>query len=137
MAGGMTWKPDHRTLKPFGSFTVVSEVNQDRETAHLVTFPDGSKVRVLPSDGSYRARLVAQVLHRLHALGERLGADLADLVDPVSFFEGQMYVHGLRFERELVRPQTFENFLGEYLDPATVAQLVEAMPQAGWKAERA
>jgi hypothetical protein len=133
----MTWKQDPRTLKPFGSFTLVSEVNKDRETAHLVTFPDGKQIRVLPSGwtGAYRAGEVASALHDLNALETALGPDFGHLVDAVALFGGLMRKAAI--VSELVSADTFERFLGEFLDERTVAVLVDAMPEAGWKVEKA
>lgn len=95
----MTWKTDPRTLKSFGSFTLISEVNQDRQTSHLVTFPDGRKARVLPTrkTGAYRAKHVAQVLYDLKATEKALGGDFGHL-DVMAYFEGVMRNAGIDLE---------------------------------------
>ena len=66
----MTWKADERHRKTFGPFGVVSERNDDNETAHLVTLTDQT-IRVLPDDhtsGQKRSRTITEALKTLEAL---------------------------------------------------------------------
>ncbi len=63
-------KTDERTRREFGPFSVVSE-REDGETFHVVTFPDGRQLRVLPDaqhSGQKRSRVVVSALKVLEAL---------------------------------------------------------------------
>lgn len=63
------WKRDTRpeNVRTFGDFKVYSEVNSDRETAHVVRFPDGRELRVLPDErgGKKRSGLVRAAVEHL------------------------------------------------------------------------
>lgn len=80
----MTWKRDTRpeNVRKIGPFTVWSETNTDRETCHVIEFPDGSELRVLPNgeSGHRRAQQVGAVCRALAGDSVRLGDDLAYLV---------------------------------------------------------
>jgi hypothetical protein len=59
-----TWRSDTRHAKTFGSFSMVSQVNGRRETAHLIDLGH-LEIRVLPDDrtsGAQRARVVKGAL---------------------------------------------------------------------------
>lgn len=80
----MTWKRDTRpeNVRKVGPFTVWSETNTDRETCHVIGFPDGREMRVLPSgqSGRLRATVVREGCQYASALPESLVADLGPLV---------------------------------------------------------
>lgn len=63
------WYTDDRHSKTYGDITVVSQ-QKDGETAHLVTFPSGNQVRVLPDgrSGQMRSRAVRHVLEKVERL---------------------------------------------------------------------
>lgn len=92
------WKRDSRpeNVRQIGDFQIFSEVNPDRETAHVVRFPDGRECRVLPNGQGGRIRSV-QVRAAVDSLAEvsgSLGAPEGLLV----YFRGLLSEYGLRFE---------------------------------------
>jgi hypothetical protein len=110
----MTWKPDPRTELRFGPYVLTSE-RDGQETAHLVAFPDGREVRVLPdgrNSGQRRSRVTSEALTTLHELwqGQHFSDD-APAIDPVAYLVGCFAVAGLTWE--LVLPEVT---IGEWLD---------------------
>lgn len=88
----MSWKPDLRPelVKRFGGLVMHPE-RRGQETAHLVTFQNGLKVRVLPdghSSGLLRSRRTLEALTKVYA-GEEV--EFAALV-------GFLVLDGLHFE---------------------------------------
>lgn len=87
----MTWKPDPRTIRTFGPYEMVSERDGDL-TAHLVSFPDGRTVRVLPNDrtsGQKRSRVATDALQALYELWQSSHfSDDGHRVDPVAYLVG-------------------------------------------------
>lgn len=81
----MTWRRDTRpeNVRTFGDFKIFSEVNSDRETAHVVQFPDGREIRVLPDpnhNGRVRAAVVRGAVEAVNDRNGPLEADTAVLV---------------------------------------------------------
>lgn len=116
----MTWKTDARSLRTFGPYTLHSE-RDGQETAHLVAFPDGRKVRVVPdgrNSGQRRSRVTSEALA---AICEQVGgvehaSELArdginPIMDPVAYLVGCLAVAGGAWE--MVLPEVT---IGEWLD---------------------
>lgn len=87
----MTWKRDTRpeNVRTIGDFTIYSEVDKDEGTAHVVRFPDGSELRVLPDERSGRKRsyLVREAVE-----------DLNIVLKTNTSISPQTYLYGLLLE---------------------------------------
>lgn len=145
----MTWKPDPRTVRTFGPYTMVSERDGDL-TAHLVTFPDGRSVRVLPDDrtsGQKRSRVATDALRALGAASdESHGFPLTALVDetdrllfdPVAYLVGCLAMAGI--DSELMSADlsvSIDEWLTEWLEAGgSAAQLLEDLATDGWQIVR-
>lgn len=124
----MTWKTDSRSLRTFGPYIVYSE-RDGGDTAHLVAFPDGRKVRVLPdgrNSGQRRSRVTSDALAALQQ-PPHIAADAA-----LYFFVGLIVVAGLSYE--LVLPEvTIEEWLVEWLEAGgSATQLLMDLGADGW-----
>lgn len=133
----MTWKPDPREdhIRRFGEITLVSEVHsKTNDTAHLVTFADGSQIRVLPdgSSGQRRARAVRDTLHAAAALSP----DNGDVVE--TYVIGRLHLRGLTWEQVGdLGEVTIEEWLVEWLEAGgSAAQLLEDLDVDGWQITR-
>lgn len=150
----MTWKPDPRTERSFGPYRMVSE-RDGHLTSHLVTFPDGRQVRVLPDDrtsGQKRSRVATQALRALGAASDEThGYPLAAYVDedgrplfnPVAYLVGCLAVEGIRWELVSAATVTVEDTLADWfrqvadavaeLDPG---ELIRHLAAAGFEIVR-
>jgi hypothetical protein len=109
-----------------------------QETAHLVAFPDGRQVRVLPdgqNSGQRRSRVTSEALAAIceQVGGEDHASELArdginPIMDPVVYLLGCFAVAGLTWE--LVLP---ELMIGEWLDEWWERREVDRRP--GWLLE--
>ena len=130
----MTYKPDPRTVRTFGPYTMVSERDGDL-TAHLVSFPDGRSVRVLPDDrtsGQKRSRVATAALQ---SMCEYPGVDSNALYT----FVGWIVSEGLSFELEL-GAVTIDEWLTEWFEHGaerfTATALLEDLEADGWSIVR-
>jgi hypothetical protein len=137
----MSWRPDERTRKPFGNFSMVSESPKGGgQSAHFIAFPDGRGVRVLPDDhhsGRARSALLLAVVPVLEALGASSAISETG-ADPLTYLSGYLAGHGLKWEVELGEV-TIEEWLTAWFDPIgpeVARQLLEDLAADGWKIER-
>lgn len=152
----MTWKPDERTIKTFGDYSVVSE-RRGSDTAHLISFPDGRKVRVLPdpdTSGQKRSRIVSEALADLQGWDEAKaalykagmrGTRAWDALqrDPFVQLVGVLDLEGLAWEVPGPGEVTIEEWLAEWFEcmPPTEAataadDLIKDLETTGWKIVR-
>lgn len=143
----MTWKPDPRTVRTFGPYEKVSERDGDL-TAHLVSFPDGRSVRVLPDDrtsGQKRSRVATDALQSLYELWQSSHfSDDGHQVDPVAYLVGCLAMAGIDFELTSTDlTVTIEEWLDVWF--ASVAedmrelrayQLIDELDTDGWQIVR-
>ena len=125
----MTWKADERTTKTFGDYSVVSE-RRGSDTAHLISFPDGRKVRVLPDpdiSGQKRSRIVSEALADLQGWDEAKaalykagmrGTRAWDALqrDPFVQLVGVLDLEGLTWEVPTLGEVTIEEWLAEWFE---------------------
>lgn len=136
------WYTDDRHSKTYGDLTLVSQQHKKTgDTAHLVTFPSGNQVRVLPdgSSGQRRSRLVRGVLENVERLRDVSGDLRTDVI------LGGLARHGL--EWELIRPDldvTADEWVAAWFesegakDGAEIARrFMEALRVDGWEIRRA
>jgi hypothetical protein len=129
----MTWKRDERleNVRTFGDFKIFSEVNSDRETAHVIHFPDGREIRVLPDDahnGRVRAVIVRGAVETIRPLYGRLGDAELRLV-----LIGALTEAGVKWQ-ELAGEVSIEEWLAEWLEAGGSAEnLLEELDADGWK----
>lgn len=132
----MNWKRDSRpeNVRTFGDFKVFSEVNSDRETAHVVRFPDGRELRVLPDpnhNGRVRAAVVRGAVEAVNDRNGPLEADTAVLV-----VLGALARAGLKWQ-ELAGEVSIEEWLAEWLEAGGSAdQLLHELDVDGWEIVR-
>ena len=138
----MTWKPDPRTERRFGPYVLISE-RDGAQTAHLVTFPDGRKVRCLPdgqTSGQKRSRVTTDALTVLHELWQ--AAHFADGPDfePASYLIGCLAVAGLTWEVvDADLTVTIEEWLTEWFSephPNRSLHLLGDLDDDGWQIVR-
>ncbi len=133
----MTWTVDNQLRRTFGEYYMVSE-RDGSETAHLVTFPDGRQLRVLPdeySSGQRRAQVVRGALELLAALGESQ-TPLPAGYDPRSYLVGCLTLAGLTWET-VSDSQTIEEWLYDWFAndyPSDIAgdMLLKGLERDGW-----
>lgn len=131
----MTWKRDTRpeNVRTIGDFKIFSEVNSDRETAHVIQFPDGAELRVLPSGQSGRMRsiTVRSICEGLAEGSDRLRANEALLVAI-----GGLSRVGLDYQ-ELAGAVSIEEWLDEWLEAGGSAEnLLHELDVDGWEIRR-
>ena len=130
------WKRDIRpeNVRTFGDFQIFSEVNSDRETAHVIQFPDGREIRVLPDDahnGRVRAVVVRGAVEAVNDRNGPLEADTAVLV-----VLGALARAGLKWQ-ELAGEVSIEEWLTEWLEAGGSAdQLLHELDADGWEIVR-
>lgn len=137
------WKRDTRleNVRTFGDFHIYSEVNPDRETAHVVQFPDGREIRVLPDERSTGRSRATALREGVEALADRSdvlgGAEglLVDSYDARVWFTGWLAMRGLVWEGVTVdlRDVSIEEWLAEWLEAGGSAeQLLHDLDVDGW-----
>ncbi len=149
----MTWVVDGNQQRNIGPYVLVSERDGD-QTAHLVTFPDGRQIRVLPdgsTSGQKRSRvtkLALESLVRLVAHSESLPDGetlLPPGYDPMLYLVGSLAYAGLSWEQVTDEP-TVEDWLavwlpmmdfetGQFGDDGMLAAklLVDDLGRSGWE----
>lgn len=128
--------------KQIGPFRVVYlKPRKGSEGAHLVEFPDGRAVRVLPdgrNSGQKRSRTITEALT---ALSELEGAP----IDPLTYLIGHLTATDLTWEAlEPLREATVEEWLEAWLEVAGVdgrpdmvaREFLHDLEAFGWKIER-
>lgn len=132
------WRADtlEKMARHFGEITVVSEQHKrTHDTAHLVTFPGGLQLRVLP-DGSHGARRARVVREACEAL-TRLSGPAVDLR---RYLIGRLAEAGLDWEipgDDQPQP-TIEEWLEEEMPAgwASVSHFLRDLDEAGFEIVR-
>lgn len=139
----MTWRRDERpeNVRTFGDFTVFSEVDSERQTAHVVRFPYGREVRVLPDDrsGAQRARILKHVVETTADLSERVVSPDGVLI----IFRGACDEFSLMWE-EVTPEQSIEEWLDAwFIDSGFIREatdlssmLLQDLDANGWEVRR-
>lgn len=128
----MTWKPDPRTEKSWGPpgyplVTLISERDNDGETAHLISLWSGIQIRVLPdghSSGQKRSRVIQNALETI-GKGEPgitgnivfIGTNGHVPLDPVAYITGRI-AQETNCPVEILRPElelTLDEILCDWL----------------------
>lgn len=135
---------DERTRKLFGPFEMVS-MPDPSGTVHIVLFPDGSELHVLPDEahsGQKRARVVREALEYVSALS----LDSEALTGYArTYLIGMLAQSGIRWEELGQKPKPVDEWLTDWLTaehpeiavPAVVAnQLLRNLADAGWELSR-
>ena len=142
----MSWKLVASSVPTeIGLYRIESERDGD-QTAHLITFPDGRQIRVLPDgdhSGQYRIRVVKAalvVLLDVAARSESLPAEY----DPMVYLYGALCSHNLEWEQVWNR-QTIEDWLETYFvisargdaqGPESALSFIRGLEKAGWVIQR-
>lgn len=136
------WYTDERTVKVYGDFSVVSQQHKRTgDTAHLIVFPSGHGLRVLPdgTSGQRRSKAVKAVLETVERLRDVPGDLRGDVI------LGGLARQGL--EWELIRPDLevtpaewvtawFESE-GAFDGSEIARRFMEALKVDGWEIRRA
>lgn len=143
----MTWKRDARpeNVRSIGDFKIFSETRIDggvKETAHVVRFPDGREIRVLP-DPAHNGRVRAVVVRgALEALNDRNGP--LDASTALLVVIGALSRAGLKYQ-ELAGEVSIEEWLLDWLIDHTEGhadveamrdRLLQALDADGWTITR-
>lgn len=132
------WRRDTRpeNVRAFGDFKIYSETRGGSgvtETAHVIQFPDGAELRVLPSGQSGRMRsiTVRSICEGLAEGSDRLKANEALLVAI-----GGLSRVGLDYQ-ELAGDVSIEEWLDEWLEAGGSAEnLLHELEVDGWEIVR-